>query len=122
MWQWPQFRALSFMRLFTSCAPIDFPAVGKRNMQDVSDRLWAFAIKGENIARKEEFYTRVGHGRHRFAPIQKYILSLRTLHDQSVAGLYASGLMRARRLNNSLGKRIPSSGRRKKALLEELAV
>ena len=53
MWQWPQFRALSFMRLFTSCAPIDFPAVGKRNMQDVSDRLWAFAIKGENVSQED---------------------------------------------------------------------
>ena len=67
MWQWPQFRALSFMRLFTSCAPIAFPAVGKRNMQDVSDRLWAFAIKGENVS-QERFYTRVGHGRHHSPP------------------------------------------------------
>ena len=29
--------------------PIDFPAVGKRNMHAVSDRLWAFAFKGENV-------------------------------------------------------------------------
>jgi hypothetical protein len=120
VWQWPQFRALSFMRLFTSCAPIDFPAVGKRNMQDVSDRLWAFAIKEERQPGRILYARRTWASP--FAPIQKYILSLRTLHDQSVAGLYASGLMRARRLNNSLGKRIPSSGRRTKALLEELAV
>ena len=43
--------------------PINFPAVGKRNMHTVSDRLWAFAFKGENVG-QERFYTRVGHGHH----------------------------------------------------------
>src|SRR6476660_2234953 len=43
--------------------PIYFPAVGKRNMHAVSDRLWAFAFKGENVS-QERFYTRVGHGHH----------------------------------------------------------
>jgi hypothetical protein len=43
--------------------PIDFLAVGKCNMPTVSDRLWAFAFKGENVS-QERYYTRVGHGRH----------------------------------------------------------
>ena len=44
--------------------PIDFLAVGKCNMHTVSDRLWAFAFKGENVG-QERCYTRVSHGRHR---------------------------------------------------------
>ena len=47
--------------------PIDFPAIGKRNMRAVWDRLWAFAFKGENVGQRK-FYTRVGHGRHRSPP------------------------------------------------------
>ena len=61
---WQAWAALSFMRLFTS-ARYRFPTVGKRNMHidTVSDRLWAFAFKGENVG-QEKIYTRVGHGRH----------------------------------------------------------
>ena len=36
-------------------------------MHAVSDRLWAFAFKGENVGQKK-FYTRVGHGRHHSPP------------------------------------------------------
>src|SRR6478736_3355192 len=36
--------------------PIDFLAVGKCNMHTVSDRLGAFAFKGENVGQKR-FYT-----------------------------------------------------------------
>ena len=89
--------------------PIDFLAVGKRNMHTVADRLWVFRLQG-----RERRPGKILYARRTWAspvrPIRKYILSLRNLQYQSVAGFYASGLMRARRLNNSSGKRIPGSG------------
>src|SRR6516165_10265349 len=44
--------------------PKDLPAVGKRDMHTLADRVWVFALKGENVG-QEGFYTRIGHGRHR---------------------------------------------------------
>jgi hypothetical protein len=55
--------------------PINFAAVGKRNMRALADRFWAFAFKGENVG-QERFYTRVGHGRHRSPRSRTYPASL----------------------------------------------
>jgi hypothetical protein len=55
--------------------PVDFPAVGQRDMQTLADRLWVFASKGKNVG-QERLYTRVGRGRHRSNP--EYIPSLGT--------------------------------------------
>jgi hypothetical protein len=46
----------------------DLLAVGKSNMHTLANRVWVFALKGENVG-QEEFYTRIGHGRHRLAPV-----------------------------------------------------
>ena len=70
--------------------PIDFPAVGKRNMHTVADRLWVFAFKGENVG-QESLYTRSDMG-VTVRPIPKHIPSLCTIHHLSVAAFYATGL------------------------------
>ena len=47
-------------------------AIGKSNMHTFADRLWVFALKGENVG-QEGFYTRIGHWCYR-SPRPKYIL------------------------------------------------
>ena len=70
--------------------PIDFPAVGKRNMHTIADRLRVFAFKGENVG-QESLYTRIGHGRLRSPQSRIYPVALHHTH-LSVAAFYATGL------------------------------
>jgi hypothetical protein len=32
--------------------PVDFPAVGQRDMHTLADRLWVFAFKGKNVGQE----------------------------------------------------------------------
>jgi hypothetical protein len=41
----------------------DLLAVNKSNIHSLADRVWVFALQGENVS-QESFNARIGHGRH----------------------------------------------------------
>ena len=65
---WPACAALSFIRLFTSCALKNLLAVGKGDVNPLADRVWIFTLKRQNIGQKS-LYARVGHRALPFCPL-----------------------------------------------------
>ena len=85
--------------------PVDLPAVGKRDMHTIADRL-RVAFKGENVG-QESLYARIGHGRLRspqsrnisrrsapYTPVGRCFLRDRARDRRSIDNIQQSAICR----------------------------